>query len=72
MRGIPRHGIFFDLIHFHLHNCSAYGFTGASNGFLPCVPIAASVTATGRLMIAKTKALVEELMPGSRVVYGVS
>lgn len=51
---------------------SAYGFTGASKGFLPCVPIAASVTATGRQMIAKTKALVETLLPGSRVVYGVS
>lgn len=52
--------------------CSAYGFTGATKGFLSCVPIAASVTATGRLMIAKTKALVEELVPGSRVVYGDS
>lgn len=51
---------------------SAYGFTGASKGFLPCVPIAASVTATGRRMIAQTKALVETKMPGSRVVYGVS
>lgn len=49
---------------------SAYGFAGASQGFLPCVPIAASVTATGRLMIQKTKMLVEQLIPGSRVVYG--
>lgn len=37
---------------------------------LPCVPIAASVTATGRAMIQKTKALAEALVPGSRVVYG--
>ena len=51
---------------------SAYGFTGANKGFLSCVPIAASVTATGRLMIQKTKALVEETVPGSRVVYGDS
>ena len=26
---------------------SVYGFIGASRGFLPCVPIAAAVTATG-------------------------
>lgn len=36
------------------------------------MPIAASVTATGRGMIAKTKALVEQMIPGSRVVYGDS
>lgn len=51
---------------------SVYGFAGATKGFLPCVPIAASVTATGRLMIQKTKALAESLVPGSRVVYGDS
>ena len=51
---------------------SVYGFTGATKGFLPCVPIAASVTATGRNMIAKTQGLVETLVPGSRVVYGDS
>jgi DNA polymerase delta subunit 1 len=49
---------------------SAYGFCGATKGFLPCVPIAASVTATGRAMIQKTKDLAESLVPGSRVVYG--
>ena len=49
---------------------SAYGFCGANKGFLCCVPIAASVTATGRLMIQKTKGLVEQMVPGSRVVYG--
>ena len=51
---------------------SVYGFCGATKGFLCCVPIAASVTATGRTMIAKTKALVETMVPGSRVVYGDS
>ena len=51
---------------------SVYGFLGASHGFLPCVPIAASVTATGRLMIEKTKAMAESLVPGSEVVYGDS
>lgn len=49
---------------------STYGFAGATKGFLPCVPIAASVTATGRAMIQKTKELAESLVPGSRVVYG--
>lgn len=49
---------------------SVYGFLGASKGFLPCVPIAASVTATGRQMIEKTKRLALELVPGSDVVYG--
>lgn len=51
---------------------TAYGLMGAVKGFLPCVPIAASITATGRLMIMKTKRLVEELCPGSEVVYGDS
>lgn len=49
---------------------SAYGFLGATKGMLPIVPIAASVTATGRAMIKQTKALVEEMVPGSRVIYG--
>lgn len=49
---------------------SVYGFLGATKGMLPCVPIAASVTATGRAMIGQTKRMVEELVPGSRVVYG--
>ena len=34
------------------------------------VPIAASVTATGRKMIEHTAKRVEELLPGSEVVYG--
>lgn len=49
---------------------SVYGFLGASKGFLPCVPIAASVTATGRNMIEKTKNMALQLVPGSNVVYG--
>ncbi len=49
---------------------SVYGFLGATKGMLPCVPIAASVTATGRAMIQQTKAAVERLVPGSKVVYG--
>jgi DNA polymerase delta subunit 1 len=30
---------------------SVYGFLGASNGFLPCVPIAAAVTSTGNFRL---------------------
>lgn len=39
---------------------SVYGFTGVSNGMLPCVQIAASVTSYGRQLLEKTKAFVEE------------
>jgi DNA polymerase delta subunit 1 len=49
---------------------SAYGFTGTQeNGYLSCTPIAASVTAMGRQMLEKTKALVESMGPGT-VPYG--
>ena len=34
---------------------SVYGFTGATNGKLPCLQISSSVTAYGRDMIAQTK-----------------
>lgn len=51
---------------------SVYGFMGATKGMLPCVPIAASVTATGRAMIQQTKEMAEKLVPGSRVIYGDS
>ena len=49
---------------------STYGFTGSSRGYLPCVPIAISVTTCGRDMIQQTKRMAEELVPGSTVVYG--
>lgn len=49
---------------------SVYGFMGATKGMLAMVPIAASVTATGRNMIKQTKHLAEEMVPGSRVIYG--
>lgn len=39
---------------------SAYGFAGASKGILPCKPIAASVTAKGREMIARTSKMAQE------------
>jgi len=51
---------------------SVYGFLGASKGFVPIVPIAASVTATGRKMIEHTAKRAVELIPGSEVVYGDS
>lgn len=40
---------------------SVYGFTGASRGMGPCKPIAASVTAKGRQMIAHTSKMAEEM-----------
>ena len=49
---------------------SVYGFTGASKGILPCVPIAATVTCEGRHMIEQTKELVEREFKGSHVRYG--
>jgi len=51
---------------------SVYGFTGASKGMLPCVPIASTVTLIGRGMIQKSKEYVEEHFPGSKVRYGDS
>ena len=49
---------------------SVYGFTGAGKGMLPCVPIAATVTAEGRHMIEQTKEHVEKHFPGAVVRYG--
>lgn len=56
---------------------SVYGFTGATVGQLPCVPIASSVTSYGRLLLEKTKAFVEEKYTkangydhDAQVVYG--
>ena len=51
---------------------SVYGFTGASKGMLPCVPIASSVTRKGRMMIEDTKNYVEKNFPGAKVRYGDS
>ena len=39
---------------------SVYGFTGATVGQLPCVPIASSVTSYGRYLLEHTKAFVEQ------------
>lgn len=49
---------------------SMYGFCGASNGFLPCIPIASSVTTVGRSMILKTKEMIEANFKGSKIIYG--
>lgn len=49
---------------------SAYGFCGAANGFLPCLPIASTVTTTGRGMIEKTKSLIEAKYSFAKVRYG--
>jgi DNA polymerase delta subunit 1 len=37
---------------------SVYGFTGATVGFLPLLPISSSVTAYGRVMIERTKQVI--------------
>lgn len=56
---------------------SVYGFTGAQVGKLPCLEISQSVTAFGRVMIEKTKSLVENEFTISKgyehdakVIYG--
>ena len=56
---------------------SVYGFTGATVGQLPCVPIAASVTSYGRQLLEKTKEFVETQFTiangyshNARVIYG--
>ena len=38
---------------------SVYGFTGATVGQLPCLPIASTVTSYGRMLLEKTKEYVE-------------
>lgn len=56
---------------------SVYGFTGATVGQLPCIPIASSVTSYGRDLLLQTKAFVETHYTTERgfpadaeVVYG--
>ncbi len=56
---------------------SVYGFTGATVGQLPCVPIASSVTAYGRNLLYETKSFVESTYTiangyphNAEVVYG--
>lgn len=51
---------------------SVYGFFGAVRGMLPLVVMAAAVTATGRRMIEHSKKMAEELVPGTKVIYGDS
>lgn len=48
---------------------SVYGFCGASNGMLPSLAIASSVTTLGRQMIEKTTQIIEEKYDAN-VVYG--
>jgi DNA polymerase delta subunit 1 len=56
---------------------SVYGFTGATVGQLPCIPIASSTTAYGRVLLFKTKSEVEKRYTiangypaDAQVVYG--
>ncbi|CAN0570375.1 unnamed protein product, partial [Ectocarpus sp. 12 AP-2014] len=39
---------------------SVYGFTGATVGQLPCLPIASSTTSYGRDLLFRTRSYVEE------------
>ena len=39
---------------------SVYGFTGATVGQLPCVPIASSTTSYGRELLLRTRTFVEQ------------
>lgn len=50
---------------------SVYGLTGATRGMLPCVRIAAAITAQGRAMLKQSKEYVETHFP-CEVVYGDS
>jgi DNA polymerase delta subunit 1 len=56
---------------------SVYGFTGATIGKLPCLPISSSTTAYGRQMIEQTKQEVESFFSQANgfekkaeVIYG--
>lgn len=51
---------------------SLYGVFGAKNGNLSCVPIAESVTRTGRDMILTTRDIIEKeyAQYGAKVIYG--
>jgi DNA polymerase delta subunit 1 len=56
---------------------SVYGFTGATVGQLPCLPIASSTTSYGRMLLEKTQEFVEEKYTiangykhNAQVVYG--
>lgn len=49
---------------------SVYGFTGATIGKLPCLPISSSVTAYGRQMIEKTKQASRSLSANEHLING--
>ena len=56
---------------------SVYGFTGATVGQLPCVPIASSVTSYGRNLLLETRTFVENIYTtangykfNAEVIYG--
>ena len=54
---------------------SIYGFCGATNGYLPCLPLASTVTAIGRDLINRTRSLIERDFTAQNacaatVVYG--
>ncbi len=49
---------------------SMYGYTGAVEATLPCIPIAETVTHYGREMLNLTRGWLKEHYPKSNVIYG--
>ncbi|EPY26579.1 DNA polymerase delta subunit 1 [Strigomonas culicis] len=75
MKDVPMHSLEYKVLNgrqlaLKVSANSVYGFTGAQVGKLPCLEISASTTSYGRQMIDTTKNLVEELYPGTKVLYG--
>lgn len=75
MKNVPIHSLEYKVLNgrqlaLKVSANSVYGFTGAQIGKLPCLEISSSTTSYGRTMIQKTKELVEELYPGTTVIYG--
>tara|TARA_B110000285_G_C15140519_1_gene630474 strand:- start:2675 stop:5353 length:2679 start_codon:yes stop_codon:yes gene_type:complete len=72
MKDFPEHYEVFNgkQLAYKISSNSVYGFTGASKGILPCVPIASTTTCRGREMIEETKNYVEANFPGAKVRYG--
>lgn len=49
---------------------SIYGQMGTSTSAIRCLPVAASITAVGRMQLLLTRQVVRDTMPGAIVVYG--
>lgn len=49
---------------------SLYGQLGARTSAIRCEPVAASITATGRMLLLQSAAEIVKLFPGADIVYG--